>query len=288
MRSNALAFAILLAASLPAPAIEQEETFTGIAPDEGQLDPALLAELVRKGDIRAINNVGLLWAQGYQGRQSYQEALRWWREAADRGYTVSMNNIGLLYAHGHGVEQDMQQAFEWWHQSAFLGNAWAMNSVGDCYENGDGVQQDLVMAMTWYRSAAEHGDRMAMFNIGAMIEHGKGVPQDYADALSWYRKSAQAGDASAMRAIARFHHEGLGVSVDLVEAYAWHGVAELRFPPEEATEAEANRRELQALAVQLSPEQIERGKTRIEELETLTRPPEPEPGKPPGAGEVRT
>ncbi|HUF22103.1 MAG TPA: hypothetical protein VMP00_15280, partial [Burkholderiales bacterium] len=98
MKINVLAFAVLLAASVPGWAIEQEETFTDLVPGMDQLDPALLSELVSKNNIRAINNVGLLWAKGFGGRQSYQEALRWWREAANRGYTVSMNNIGLLYA----------------------------------------------------------------------------------------------------------------------------------------------------------------------------------------------
>lgn len=286
MRINAWAFAALLAASAPGWAIEQEETYTDLVPGLDQLNPAMLADLVRQGNVRAINNIGLLWAKGYQGRQSYQEAMRWWREAAGRGYTVAMNNIGLLYANGHGVEQDMKQAFEWWHQSAFLGNAWAMNSVGDCYENGDGVEQDFVMAMTWYQSAAKFGDRMAMFNIGGLYENGKGVERDFAEALSWYRKSAQAGDASAMRAIGRFYREGLGVTVDLVEAYAWHAVADLRYTGEEVAEAQVNRREMHEVAARLTAEQIERGRTRVDELDALTRPEKPAPR--PGSGDTRT
>ncbi|MGH6629029.1 MAG: tetratricopeptide repeat protein, partial [Burkholderiales bacterium] len=102
-----------LAAALSVVAAEQEETYTDLTPGTGVLDPARLAELVRQGDVRAMNNVGLLWAKGFEGKQSYEEALRWWREAAKRGYTVAMNNIGLAYASGHGVETDMSQAFEW-------------------------------------------------------------------------------------------------------------------------------------------------------------------------------
>ena len=144
------------------------------------LDPANLSELLRQGDVRAMNNVALLWAKGHDGKQSYDEAMHWWKEAAKRGYTVAMNNIGLLYAKGDGVEQDYKQAFDWWHQSAFLGNAWAMNSVGDLYENGLGIGKDLGMAMTWYQSAAEQGDPMAMYNVGLLYEAGKGVDRDSA------------------------------------------------------------------------------------------------------------
>ena len=101
------------------------------------LDPSLLESLVSRR-YKSNNNVGLLWAKGYDGNQSFEEAFKWWKKAADQGYTVSMNNIGLLFANGNGFEKDPAKAFDWWFQSAFLVMR-AMNSVGDCYERGFGV-----------------------------------------------------------------------------------------------------------------------------------------------------
>ncbi|MGH8631118.1 MAG: tetratricopeptide repeat protein [Burkholderiales bacterium] len=273
MKAIAVIFAAALAASLPAAAMEQEETFTDLVPGNNMLDPGNLAQLIREGDVRAMNNIGLLWAKGYQGKQSYEEAMRWWLEAARRGYTVAMNNIGLAYANGHGVDKDAAKAFEWWHQAAFLGNAWAMNSVGDCYDKGEGVEQDFIMAMTWYQSAAQLRDRMALYNIGALFEDGKGVTRDYVEAMSWYRKSAEKGDASAMRAIGRLYRNGLGVNMDPVEAWAWHSVADSRFRPEEAGEAKLNRRELEQVGAALSAGQLTQARTRAEQIDLLTRPP---------------
>src|SRR5258708_10516876 len=170
-------------------AFDQEETFTDLTPGRDMLDPARLSALLRENDVRAMNNIALLWAKGYDGKQSFEEALKWWKEAASRGYPVAMNNIGLLYANGHGVQQDYTQAFNWWHQSAFLGNAWAMNSVGDLYENGLGTPRNLVMAMTWYQSAAEQREPMAMYNIGALFQAGAGVTRADTQALASVRKS---------------------------------------------------------------------------------------------------
>ena len=288
MKVVAIVFAAALATSLPAAAVEQEETFTDFVPGSEMLDPANLAQLIRQGDVRAMNNIGLLWAKGYQGKQSYEEAMRWWLEAARRGYTVAMNNIGLAYANGHGVDKDAAKAFEWWHQAAFLGNAWAMNSVGDCYEKGDGVEQDFMMAMTWYQSAAQLGERMALYNIGALFEDGKGVGRDYIEAMSWYRKSAGKGDASAMRAIGRLYRNGHGVNMDPVEAWAWHSVADSRFRPEEAAEAKLNRRELDQLGAVLSAGQLTQARTRAEQIELLTRPPVSEQNSPQLLRENRT
>jgi len=290
MKPWSLIVAVFLSLSCAAWAVEQEETFTDLTPGQEMLDPANLAQLLRQGDVRAMNNVGLLWAKGYNGKQSWVEAMNWWKEAARRGYTVAMNNIGLLYAKGNGVEQDYKEAFKWWHQAAFLGNAWAMNNVGDLYENGLGVEQDLIMAMTWYQSAAEQGDRMATYNIGVLYETGKGVDRDYAAAMGWFRKAADKGDASSMHSIGAMYAEGRGVGADPVEAYAWYSVADLRFPPEDADEAKRNRRDLEDLGARLDAEQLVRAKDRAAAIEALTRPvaPEPEPLKPLVPGEKST
>ena len=277
---------VAVAAETAGEAPQQEETFTDLTPGTGMLDPANLANLVERGDVRAMNNVGLLWAKGFDGKQSYTEALRWWTEAARRGYTVAMNNLGLAYANGHGVAPDMEQAFDWWLKSAFAGNAWAMNAIGDCYETGQGVGRDYVIAMTWYQTAADAGDALAHYNVGALYEAGYGVEPDYAEALVWYRDAARLGDAASMQAVARFYTRGLGVEVDLVEAYAWHQVAALRFKPQEVKDAELNEQQAEAVSAMLSPVQLEQAAERFRQLEVQTGPPEPE--KPLEPGETRT
>jgi TPR repeat protein len=269
---------VLLACATPAWAIEQEETFTDLVPGQGMLDPASLARLIQNNDVRAMNNVALLWAKGYDGKQSYAEAMMWWKEAARRGYTVAMNNIGLLYANGHGVAQDFKQAFEWWHQSAFLGNAWAMNNIGDLYENGLGVEQSLPMAMTWYKSAAEQGEALGIYNVGLLYEAGKGVARDDAEALTWFRKSADKGYASAMHRIGAMYRDGRAVTADPIEALAWFRAADGRFPPQDADEAAQNRAQIEKLSRQMGAAELERALERAKTIDAMTRPavsPEP-------------
>lgn len=288
MKLRILVLSVLLFCSEASLAFEQEETFTDLTPGKDMLDPGRLSELVRQNDVRAMNNIALLWAKGYDGKQSFEEALKWWKEAARRGYTVAMNNIGLLYANGHGVPQDYSEAFNWWHQSAFLGNAWAMNSVGDLYENGFGTSRNLLMAMTWYQSAAEQGEPMAMYNIGLLYEAGGGVTRDDAEALTWFRKSAGRGYASAMHSIGKMYAEGRAVIADPVEALAWYSVADLRYPPEDAAEAGSNRKDIQELTSRLDAEQRARAKDRAAAIEVLNQPVKPEPPKPLLPGEKST
>ena len=192
LKSKLVAIVPLLGLSLFAYAGPQEQTFTEITPGSEAVNPDNLIPLVGRGDVRAINNIGLLWARGVGvSGPNFTEALHWWKEAAKRGYPVSMNNIGLLYANGHGVPQDYKEALKWWRMAAERGNAWAMNSIGDLYENGQGVQQSYPKAIDWYGRAAEAGDGLAMYNLGALYENGRGVEQSFKTAYDWYSRSAE-------------------------------------------------------------------------------------------------
>jgi len=257
MKFVAMTMATLLALSVGAHAVEQEETFTIPEPGASVIDGKRLAPLADRSDPRAINNVGWLWARGEGGvKQDFKEALNWWKHAAKLGYTPSMNNVGLLYANGHGVKRDYEEAFKWWMRSAERGNAWAMNAVGDLYENGYGVPQNYELALNWYREAAREGDGLAMWNIGNLSEQGLGTEQSYPEAARWYRQAAERGTALGMYSLGKLFQAGHAAGrADPAEAYVWYSVAALRFTEEDATEAEDNRRLLQEVAGQLTLDQ---------------------------------
>lgn len=291
MKSNVVLLTALLAVAMPAAAqkdagAHRDELFTEIKPGDISADPNNLIIGAEMGDVRAINNLGLLWARGIGvPAPDYKEALRWWKEAAKRGYTVSMNNIGLLYAGGDGVKQDYAEAFKWWEMSAEHGDPWAMNSIGDLYENGHGVEQSYALALEWYRRAAEAGDGLALYNLGHLYEEGLGVERDPTAAIGWYERSADQGVALSMSMLGRMLAEGRGVPADGAEAYAWLTVAQQYFTAEDARDAEDNALALAALAPTLTGQQMARSReiaanlrARIEERRKL-RPMQAGPGE---------
>jgi TPR repeat protein len=238
---------------------QQEETFTDITPGMDALDPDKLIAAIGQGDARAMNNLGLMWANGVGvPKADHAEAIRWWKEAARRGYPVSMNNLGLAYANGHGVKQDYTQAMKWWELAAEKGNAWAMNSIGDLYENGLGVAQDYREALDWYRRAADAGDGLAMYNLGNFYEKGLAVGQSPKAALEWYERSADKGTALAMYAAGKLIAEGNGVPADPAEAHAWFTVAGKYFGAQEKQDAEVNAKALADLTPRLDKVQLAR------------------------------
>ena len=266
MKANVVVLAALLGAAFPVAAQHEagshrDDLFTEIKPGDISADPNNLMLGADMGDVRAINNLGLLWARGVGvPAPDFNEALRWWKEAAKRGYTVSMNNIGLLYASGHGVKQDYAEAFKWWEMAAEHGDAWAMNSIGDLYENGQGVEQSYEQALEWYRRAAEAGDGLALYNLGHLYEEGWGVAKDEKAAMTWYERSADKGVALSMHRIGRLLAEGRGVPGDKAEAHAWFSVAQKYFTAEDAQDAAINAKSLATLGPTLSEQQMARSR----------------------------
>ncbi|MCC7547303.1 MAG: sel1 repeat family protein [Burkholderiales bacterium] len=239
----------------------EDETFSDVRPGEISTDPANLIEGARRGDVRAINNLGLLWARGIGvDAPNFQEAIRWWKEAAKRGYSLSMNNLGLLFANGHGVQQSYEEALKWWEMSAEQGDAWAMNSIGDLYENGHGVTQSHADALDWYERAADGGDGLGMFNLGNFYENGLGVQRDLGRARDWYERSADKGIAVSMHRLGMMTSEGRGVPADPAEGYAWLSVAGRYFGPEDAQDAARNQSAMEGLAGRLTAHQSARAK----------------------------
>jgi TPR repeat protein len=59
-----------------------------------------------------------------------------------------------MYHGGHGVPQDYQEALKWYRKAAEQGNTHAQNSLGRMYANGKGVPQDFVRDHMWYTFAA--------------------------------------------------------------------------------------------------------------------------------------
>jgi len=144
---------------------------------------------------------------------------------ANAGDVAAMFNVGVAYANGKGVTEDDEEAVKWWRKAAVLGDATAMYKLGLIYANGKGVIEDDKAAVKWYRKAADVGYAKAMVNLGLMYAFGKGVIEDDKAAVKWYRKAADVGYAKAMVHLGLMYATGEGVVEDDVEAYAWFNVA---------------------------------------------------------------
>ena len=102
-----------------------------------------------EGNKDALNRVAYLYLRGRGTGRDYNEAMRWFRKAADLGSGRAMAQIGRLYGKGYGVTQDLEASLRWYKKSAdvgfYLGQyRYGINLVARHVVTGQGTRDDLV------------------------------------------------------------------------------------------------------------------------------------------------
>ena len=117
--------------------------------------------LAEGGDARSQYQLGLMELKGEGAAADAAIALKWFRLAADQGYTPSLVNLAELYYTGRGATHDHDQAASLYTTAARQGNAEAQYALGSLYTRGHGVEKDLTRAHMWLSIAGMRGLRIA-------------------------------------------------------------------------------------------------------------------------------
>ena len=139
----------------------------------------------------------------FDDKGEYEEAVKWYRKAAEQGDANAQCNLGNCYFNGTGVPQSYSDAVKWYRKAAEQGDTDAQCWLGICYYNGHGVPQSYSDAVKWYSKSAEQGNAAAQCNLGICYESGLGVSCSKSEAAKWYRKAAEQGQQDAKDALKR-------------------------------------------------------------------------------------
>lgn len=122
------------------------------------LEADWLSQLAREGDDGAQLQLGLAYREGRYGLQADARTGLYWLTASakqENGYAADL--VANAYARGEGCATDPEQALHWWRVAANLGNADAQRHLGDyLLANGWGAE-----GIKWLRQAADRGDSAA-------------------------------------------------------------------------------------------------------------------------------
>jgi TPR repeat protein/serine/threonine protein kinase len=177
----------------------------------------------QQNDAIAQNNLGRMAENGQGVVKDPEQALSWYRKAAEQHHASAQYNLGRMYEKGEGVAKNYSTALFWYQKAAGQGHASAQDNLGRMYEKGKGVTKDYEQSVDWYRqAAAQGGDAWGQYNLGRMFEKGKGVPEDYAEAFGWYRKAAEQGHEWAQHNLGWMYEKGKGVIRDPEQAVIWY------------------------------------------------------------------
>ena len=79
------------------------------------------------------------------------------RQSAELGYVWAQLFYGRFLCKGIGTALAPDEAVKWFRKAADQDCPAAFYELGVCYENGEGVERDIVEAETWYRKALDGG-----------------------------------------------------------------------------------------------------------------------------------
>jgi TonB family protein len=188
----------------------------------------------KAGDAAARYKLARLFRDGYGIEHDNAQYAKQLRSAAESGYPEAEAELAINLSYGlYTIARDQEQAITWYRRAAEHGHVQAQLRMGEYYERPPG--NDPAQAASWYRKAAEQGNSDAQFRLGLMAATGHGVTQDIAEAAVWYRKAAEGGNVDACAQLGNFYLQGQGVERDPVQAAAWLAkAAEQRQPSAEA------------------------------------------------------
>jgi TPR repeat protein len=148
--------------------------------------------------MHAQNELGVALADGWGVEPDPQQAVTWFRKAAEQGMASAQVNLGLMYLNGVGVRRSEREAVKLFRQAAEQGMGWAQYYLGVAYAQGRGVARDRTLALQWTRRAAEQDYTQAQVSMGAFYL-GQAAGRDEARAIYWFARAAQHGDETAVR-----------------------------------------------------------------------------------------
>jgi uncharacterized protein len=125
-------------------------------------------------------------------KQQFNQALKYFRQAAKRGDSQAILQIGLMYDFGKGVTQNYPEALRWYVRAADKGEPRAMYLVGHMYEFGEGVPVDTDLAIHWYLKSANKGHVSAQFELGKLLTIRNNTDtQQYLEGVDWLKLAAK-------------------------------------------------------------------------------------------------
>lgn len=153
--------------------------------------------VVEQGKAHGAEFAEMKKAQKYPASSHPEQAMKLYREGAEKGDAVAQFNLAVFHTFGLAGEPDFAAAAEWYGKAAEQGLTVAQNNLGELHEHGAGVAKDLNKAVALYRKAAEAGYPRALYNLGRLAATGRGMEKDGAKAAAWFGQAAEAGHADA-------------------------------------------------------------------------------------------
>ncbi|MBE6662165.1 MAG: sel1 repeat family protein [Ruminococcaceae bacterium] len=87
-----------------------------------EIDPKELLTPAMSGDANAQNTLGVYYGMGlFDGKPDFDEAVKWYRKAAEQGHAEAQYNLAVCYRMGRGVPMNDAIAEFWFNKASEQG-----------------------------------------------------------------------------------------------------------------------------------------------------------------------
>lgn len=133
--------------------------------------------------------------------------------------TTSHDDVQYIIARAQKCEQDqnIDEAMEWYRKAADCNNPIGLYKLGVFYNDSG----DDGSAFEYLRKAADYGHGSACYFMAKYYMDGKIVAKDEEKAFDYYKKSAELGESAGQAFLGMFYLDGIGTPPDEEAAFYW-------------------------------------------------------------------
>ena len=153
----------------------------------------VLKKLWDAGFSVAAHQLGKCWRDGMGVLPDDEQAVLWFRRAAEAGHDFSQYALGKLLQ----SQKRMNEAVPWYEKAAAQGNPYAAYRLGKLYLEGKDVLKNTAKAVEYLTNAAQEGNQYAQYTLGKLYLIGEDVARDREQAYRWFWESASQGNEYA-------------------------------------------------------------------------------------------
>src|SRR5260370_35170498 len=164
----------------------------------------------------AQDALGYFYEPGTLTAGDPQEAVLWYRKAAEQGDRLGQWLLGRAYFTGAGTGRDPQNTERWLRQAADGGDPFGQYLLGLFKQE----RSDYKAAAEWFRKAAEQGLPQSQKQLGLLLKQGRGIPANKGEAYIWLLLSFEAGNHTVADDTKQLEAELCGNQVELAKTEA--------------------------------------------------------------------
>ncbi|MDE7266234.1 MAG: hypothetical protein K2N89_02055 [Lachnospiraceae bacterium] len=183
-------------------------------------EPAKAKDLWKMGAEYGHPYQQAVYADDLEAAGRKEEALEWFKKAAEGGHPGAWCDVGRCYAEGIGTAKDEAYSIECFEKDLAYEHINSFDRLGKAYYFGRGVAQDYNKAFEMLSRGYNMGSKFGVFYLGKCCFEGWGTPRDYGRARM-FLEQVDWGYWEADYLLGMIYGRGLGVPEDVEKGVAY-------------------------------------------------------------------